>query len=311
MHRRGVRWAMSSRSFLPAALLLLTLSTVACSGAAASAVPSTPPTLSTTPPTTPSPTVAGIAHPTGANEIVLRMDVAGGFVPPEFLAARLPTFTLYGDGTVVFLSTAQAKQRADNVSVGQPVRTAKLSEEQLQALIEYALTDGGLAIAKTEYQNMMVADAPTTVFDINAAGDSKTVSAYGLGFDGQPGPDTAVLKQLQALSERLADFDQGGTIASNPYQAAAYRGVILEQQGAVQGVQVADWPWIDIKPSDFKMPADANALQQGTKTLAPAEASAVGVAGFENGVSGGIFLKGPDGKIYSLVIRPLLPDETA
>jgi hypothetical protein len=308
MRRRGVRWAMSSRSLLPSALLLLTLSTVACSGAAGSAAPSTQPT---TPPASPSPTVAGIAHPTAPNEIVLRMDVAGGFVPPEFLAARLPTFTLYGDGTVVFLSTAEAKQRADTVSVGQPVRTAKLSEEQIQALLEFALTDGGLAIAKTEYQNMMVADAPTTVFDINAAGDSKKVSAYGLGFDGQPGPDTAVLKQLQALSERLADFDQGGTIGSNPYQAAAYRGVILEQQGAVQGVQVADWPWIDIKPSDFRMPADANALQQGTKTLTPAEASAVGVDGFENGISGGIFLKGSDGKVYSLVIRPLLPDETA
>jgi hypothetical protein len=301
---------MSSRTLLPSALLLLTLSTVACSGAAASAAPSAPAASPATPAASPSPTVVGIAHPTGANEIVLRMDVAGGFVPPEFLAARLPTFTLYGDGTVVFLSTVQAKQRADNVAVGQPVRTARLSEEQIQALLEFALTDGGLAIAKTEYSNMMVADAPTTVFEINAADDSKTVSAYGLGFDGEPGPDTAVLKQLQALSEKLADFDQGGTIASDPYKAVAFRGVILEQQG-LQGVQIGDWPWVDIKPSDFKMPADANALQQGTKTLTPAEASAVGVDGFENGISGGVFLKASDGKVYSLVLRPLLPDETA
>ena len=39
--------------------------------------------------------------------------------------------------------------------------------------------------------------------------------------------------------------------------------------------------------------------------------AAVGVEGFENGLMTGVYLKADDGTTYSLVIRPLLPDETA
>jgi hypothetical protein len=254
--------------------------------------------------------VGAIAHPTGADEIVLRYEDVGGFTPPEWQAGRLPYFTLYGDGRVVFQqTTAEVPPREDNVVVGPPLRTALLSEDQVQELIEYALTDGGLAIARTDYQNPMIADVPTAVFTINAANDSKTVSVVGLGMQSQPGPDTVVLKQLAALGERLRDFDQGGTLPSEQYLAPAYRGVIFEQQG-IQGVQVRAWPWVDIQPSDFTFPADPNALQMGTRTLTPEEAAAVGVPGFENGILSGVYLRAPNGKIYSLVIRPLLPDET-
>jgi hypothetical protein len=239
------------------------------------------------------------------------MEDAGGFTTPEWQAARVPYFTLYGDGRVVFVqTTAEVPAREDNVTVGQPLRTGVLDEQQVQDLLAYALGDGGLAVAKTEYVNPMVADAPTTIFTVNAEGDSKTVSVNALGFESQPGPDSAVLAQLAKLGERLRDFDQGGTLASEAYLAPAYRAVILEQQG-LQGVPVRDWPWPDIAPSDFTLPADANSLQMGTHTLTPEEAAAVGVEGFENGIVAGVYLRAEDGKVYSLVIRPLLPDETA
>jgi hypothetical protein len=308
---------MSNRLQLSAVVLLVALGAAACSsgGASPSAAPSSgavssPSGAPDAPTVAPSPSAQdGIAHPTGANEVVLRFDEAGGFVPPEWLAARLPYFTLYGDGRVVFVqSSVEIPARADNIAVGYPLRTVVLSEAQVQDLLEFALKDGGLAIAKTDYQNPMVADAPTAVFTINAADDSKTVSAVALGMDAQPGPDTIVLKQLATLAERLRDFDRGGTFTSAAYEATAYRGVILEQQG-LQGVQVREWPWDAIAPADFKLPADANMLPQGTRTLTPDEARAVGVEGFENGVSNGIYLKSSDGKLYSLVIRPLLPDE--
>ena len=307
---------MSNRLTLPAVLLLAALGVAACSSGGASApstaqsTASSPPSSPEAPSTAPSPAVGAIAHPTGAGEIALRYEDIGGFTPPEWQAARLPYFTLYGDGRVVFQqTTAEVPPRADNVFVGVPLRTGLLNEEQVQELLEYVLTDGGLAIARTDYQNNMVADAPTAVFTVNAANDSKTVSVMALGMEGQPGPDALVLKQLATLGERLRDFDQGGTLPSQQYLAPAYRGVILEQQG-IEGVQVRDWPWVDIQPSDFALPADPNALQQGTRTLTPEEAAAVGVPGFENGIMSCVYLRAPDGKIYSLVIRPLLPDET-
>jgi len=301
---------MSNRLAFPTVVLLAALGVAACSSGGASA-PSPAASPSTEAPSiAPSPTVGAIAHPTGADEIVLRYEDVGGFTPPEFQAGRLPYFTLYGDGRVVFQqTTAEVPPRDDNVFVGPPLRTALLSEDEVQELLEYALADGGLAVAKTDYQNPMIADVPTAVFTINAANDSKTVSVVGLGMESQPGPDTIVLEQLATLGERLRDFDQGGTLPSEQYLAPAYRGVIFEQQG-IEGVQVREWPWVDIQPSDFAFPADPNALRMGTRTLTPEEAAAVGVPGFENGILSGVYLRSPDGKTYSLVIRPLLPDDT-
>ena len=87
--------------------LLAAATVVACSASAPAAGPIGSPR--------PSPVgaahaaaVVGIVHPTGATDVVLRFDEAGGFVPVEFLAAHVPYFTLYGDGTVVFVQASTA-----------------------------------------------------------------------------------------------------------------------------------------------------------------------------------------------------------
>jgi hypothetical protein len=297
---------MPKRTTLPATVLLVALATVACTspGAIGSPGGSSSPTAA---PASPSP--QGIAHPTGADEIVLRYDESGGFVPVEFLAAHVPYFTLYGDGTVVFVSNVPVEFRENQPAVGQSIRTAKLSEAQIQDLIEFALADGGLAIAREQYDNPMVADAPTAVFEINADGDSKTVSVMALGLDVEPGPDTAIKTALAKLGERLRDFDAGGSLASQPYAPAAYRGILLDATG-VQGVNVRAWPWPELALADFKLPADANVLQQRTRVLTPSEAEAVDVAGFEAGVQSGLYYR-VDDMLYTFVLRPLLPDEDA
>jgi len=301
---------MSNRALLPAVALFVTLGTAACAGAAAPSATPAPtgaPTASPSAAATPTPVIQGIAHPTGASDIVLRYDAAGGFVPPEFLAARVPFFTLYGDGTIVFVQTSAPPKEGD-ISTGQPLRTARLTEAQIQSLIQFALDDGGLAIARADYANPMVADAPTAVFTINADNDSKTVSAVGLGHQQQPGPDSAVLERLATLADRLYDFDQGGSLASDAYVPAAYRGVLTEATG-VAGVPVRDWPWPELTVSDFKLPKDPNVLQQATRTLTPDQVSALNVEGSQNGIAAGIWVRADNGKLYSLVVRPLLPDE--
>ena len=295
---------MSTRTFLPAAALLVALGAAACSsGAIPLAQPSNPQSGAPTdaPTATPTPVITGIAHPTGAKDVVLRYDSAGGFVPPEFLAARVPFFTLYGDGRIVFVRT-NAELPGGDIGVGQPIRTAVLTEEQIQSLLEFALTDGGLAAARDSYMNPMIADAPTAGFTVNADNDSKTVSAMGLGADPQPGPDTQILKRLNGLAERLRDFDQGGAIASDPYEPAAIRGVITDATG-VQAVPVRAWPWTDIKPTDFAFPNDPSALQQATAVLTPEQVGSLNVEGSSNGITGGIWVRDEAKKLYSLVIR--------
>lgn len=257
----------------------------------------------------PSATPAGLTHPTGADEIVLRFDQSGGFVPVEWMAAHVPYFTLYGDGRVVFVSTStMVEPPPDGVLTNPPIRTATLSEAQVQDLLLFALTEGGLAAARADYQNPFVADAPTTVFEIHADGDSRTVSIAALGMEGEPDADTAIKAAFMKLAELLRDFDRGGSLASAPYEPAAYRGVLNDASGAL-GVRVRGWPWSDLAVEDFALPADPNTLQLRTRVLTPAEAEAVGVLGFQAGIVGGAFFEAPDGKVYSLALRPLLPDE--
>ena len=44
---------------------------------------------------------ATITHPTGAGELVLRVEYQGGFVPYEFTLSSVPFWSLFGDGTLI------------------------------------------------------------------------------------------------------------------------------------------------------------------------------------------------------------------
>jgi hypothetical protein len=297
---------MSTRTVFPVTSLLVAIAISACSAGATDGTQSSPGAGASQTPTV----VAGIDHPTGLDEIVLRLDEGGGFVPVEYVAAHVPQFTLYGDGTVVFTSASAAPaERADGVVASPPLRTAKLTEEQVQALLEAAIRDGGLGVARAEYQNPLVADAPTAVFTLNADGASRTVSVVALGMeDSQPNADTAIKQALAELGNRLKDFDNGGTLASEAFVPVAYQGTLTKQQGG-EGVQVRDWPWTDLTPADFAIPSGADQLPQGHATLTPAQAGALGIDGYESGLVGGVYLRDDAGTVYSLVLRPLLPDE--
>ena len=244
--RIGVSADMSTRVRRHAALLALAIALSACGATASSSArpaDSAAPSDSAPAPTAaPTASPEGLAHPTGATEIVLRADEAGGFVPVEWMTAHVPYFTLYGDGRVVFVSTSSTTEpRPDGVMTGMPIRTAVLSERQVQDLLVFALRDGGLAVARADYQNPMVADAPTTVFEIHADGDSKTVSIMALGMEGEPGPDTAIKAAFLKLAELLRDFDRGGSLGERAVRAHRIPGRAQRRLGRPgrQGPRVA------------------------------------------------------------------------
>jgi hypothetical protein len=253
-----------------------------------------------------------VEHPTGTTDVILRYSEEGGFVMASFAATRVPVFTLYGDGTVVFQQYSEEfpQPLANGATPGLPLRTAKLDESQIQELLQFALRDGGLAAARESYENQMVADAGTAVFTLDAAGLKKTVSVYALGLDLQDpnAPDALPRAAFMKLAERLRDFDRGGSIPTDVFVPAAYRGLLFEA-GGVQGVAPVAWPWSDLKVTDFV--TDPNGGFPQAK-LSPAQVKAVGVP--DELAPGGIrdlYVSGPDGKLYSFAIRPLLPGEDA
>jgi hypothetical protein len=272
------------------ALLITTLAACAASGGATTA---------------PSPSLK-IDHASGSTDVVLRFEQSGGFMMPSFLATRGPIFTLYGDGTVIWHDpTTEPPPAIGNVAPGLPYQTAKLGEDQVQSLLEFALTQGALGVARERY-DAPIADAPQAVFTIDAGGVKKTVSVNGLGIDlgNANNPDAAVLAQLAKLMERLQKF--ASEVEEQPWSPDRFRGILTED---AFNPPVA-WPWNDIQPSDFKAPADPNAFSFPTRTMTPAEVAKLGLDALEGGEQG-LTLSGPDGKTYGFLLRPLLPDEAS
>ena len=97
---------------------------------------------------------------------------------------------------------------------------------------------------------------------------------------GEPQPNpTPVMQRLNgARATGSATSTRAAPSRATPYEPAAYRGVITDATG-VQAVPVRDWPWTDLKPTDFTFPNDPNVLPQATAMLTPEQAAALGVEG--------------------------------
>ena len=299
----------------PLAVLVASLAFAACGGQqTAPPSPSGSPGASSAfsaPPASADPTVGAIDHKTGATDVILRIEQGGGFVPIDFLASQAPGFTLYGNGVVVFQRTVTTfpEPDANGVLKAVPWRTASLDEGQVQELLEFALGPGGLGSARDAYMSDHIADAPNTIFTIRAGGLDKTVVVNALSEESSPGPDAVARSAFVKLAKRLQDFDQRGTISSDVYEADRYRGVLSPRDGPPAGRSL-DWPWPAIKPIEFKEgPSDGSgATILPHRTMSTDEVAALKLADIEGGVQG-LTLRGPDGAIYSFILRPLLVDE--
>lgn len=304
---------------IAAAAATLALIVVACNSpastprASGSPGPSTPASGSAAPSPSAQPSTTGaIEHKTGAGDLILRVESGGGFVPIDFLATQAPTFSLYGNGVVVFQPKLEQfpQPDANGVVKGVPWRTATLDESQVQELLEFALGPGGLGAARETYIEGGIADAPNTIFTVHAGGIDKTVTINALSEEPRPGADALARAAFWKLAARLSDFDQGGRIATDVYSPDRFRGVLIERE-AQPGVEPLAWPWPAIPFAEFKKGPDdgSGPTTFPHRTLSAAEAGALKLDGIEGGVQG-IAVKGGDGKVYGLVLRPLLAEET-
>jgi hypothetical protein len=234
------------------------------------------------------------------------MYVGGGFVPMELALIEAPQFTLYGDNTVVFRPSIPA---GGVVSMEQPAYVkAVMTPEQVDALLAFALQQGGLSNAREDYTNVGIADAPNTVFTIDAGGVQKTVTIAGLGFD-LTGPDGPDLQRFTVLADLLDGFEteveRGNVVSTEPFQPELYRAYLPEAFEGQTG-DWQEWPWDDLTVDDFAVAPDSG--HRGAILTAEQVAEVVEVP---SGGVGGILLETDEGERFQLAVRPLLPDEAA
>jgi hypothetical protein len=187
----------------------------------------------------------GIEHPTGAEDVVVRLGDEGGFVPVGVAFINQPSVLITGDLRVIEPGAMAAIFPGPMI---RPLFERTITEDGLQTLLALA-DENALLQDPPEYEtNSMIADAPTTVVTLVAAGGTFSHRAYALGFDDE---DDADRQTLNTFSQALRDLP--GTVGEaelgeqQPYVGAQYRFMTMpvnidDYASSEPSPEVRDWP---------------------------------------------------------------------
>ncbi|HVH53532.1 MAG TPA: hypothetical protein VNA32_05295 [Actinomycetota bacterium] len=250
-----------------------------------------------------------IDHPTGPADLVLRMDVGGGFVAPAYELRRIPTWSLFGDRRII----TEGPQIEIYPGPALPsVQVQIISEDGIQAILEAAAAAGLLGPDRA-YGQGCVADAPTTTFTVYADGTKHVVSAYALGMvpGSCPGEDTEARAALARFSAKLSGLvswlPTGSLGEQDQFEFSEMRVYVQPYAGSPEpGLHqtAIHWPLSDPLPSfgdtdgtyrDFRCGIVSGA---DLAKLLPDAQRAKELTPWRSGEAD-----------YSLIFRHLLPDE--
>jgi hypothetical protein len=251
-------------------------------------------------------TPAAIGHPVRATDVVVRVSTGGGFVPVQVNLRALPSFTLYGDGSVIVPGPVIQIYPGPAIY---PLVRSRLSERQVQALLRRAQAAGLLARAPIGYGDMGavgVSDMPTTTLIVNARGRHVERSAYALGATRSGRLSPAQVTARRALAGFIAQLPQGlkGTFYA-PHAIAVYAG---PYQGQGQsGARRVRWPLASDLATAGRRPSNGFAYRCIT-VRGKAVATLLATLRKANEQSRWIARAGV-ARSYQVIAVPLLPDQ--
>jgi len=254
---------------------------------------------------------SSIAYATGPNDLVLQWGYEGGFTPPEFQLTNLPSFSLYGDGTVV----RPGPQIEIYPGPALPALESFVVEPAGVEAIVQAAFDAGLDTVDdlTDLGSVGIADAADTVFTLRAGGVDRTVRIYALSEIGgrPPGMDLdehrarealiALVDRLNSLEDWLPEGSVGPAIAHETHGSRVHVSEYRNEADLPQ--RPVPWP--------LAAPLAGAGSDAGTgfrclavtgddwSQLEPLAQAANQLTPWVDG-----------GERYALAFRPLLPDET-
>jgi hypothetical protein len=252
----------------------------------------------------------GTTDPGVANQVVLRIEQSGGFVPVQYYLTQLPMLTLYGDGLYV---TPGAQIEIYPGPALPALGQQRLTPEAIQLLVQAAI-DAGLD-ADHSYTTMMVSDAPTTTFTLTIDGETHTTEVYALDFDmhgakGMSKGEEQARKDLAAFQAKATDLSwlpSGSVTDEGMYQPTALRIFSGPYQGDENLHQSPiAWPLTpglaafgDTQDNAMDGMRCGTVSADAATTLLPLAEQANQLTPWTS-----------DGVRYGLWFRPLLPDES-
>jgi hypothetical protein len=279
-------------------LSVVALTLTACSVAGSS------PSASSTP--------NGIAYPTGASDLVLRLRYVGGFVAPSAHLVDLPVISVYGDGTVIVPGPQIAIYPGPSLP---NLQRATITPDGMQILLA-AARDAGLLGPDVHYDLGGIMDASSAEFTLNADGRVHTISAYALmeGSDTPQGSDAAVAEarmKLARLQAQLGSLEGllGAELGSwSPFEADSLQllvGAGAPDDGQGLNQQPIDWPlssplatFGDALPDLFQGQRCGVVSGADVELLMPLLRHANALTPWTDGDAS-----------FGLIVRPLLPGE--
>ncbi len=279
----------------PSALLLASLSLVACVGSAGAVAPSSSP------------------EPVNPKTPVFRVSWDGGFVTPEMLVGRMPIVTVFADGRVITNGPVPAIYPGPLMP---NLQERTLSQAGLERLIELAREMNLLKTVRYDFPG--IADATDTVLDIQLDGKTYRVSAYALAEAGvdvaAPGLDQATIDgraDLKAFVDALTAipagdfFDEEHAYVVDGVRIYAGRAVVVPNSELPGEQPAIDWPLADLATAGVRI--DNGVLDLRCQVVEGEELAEVlpilqGANGLQTFRS--------EGELYSLIVVPLLPGET-
>ena len=236
--------------------------------------------------------------------LVLRVEQTGGFVTPSVVAARLPTVSIYADGRVISEGPVAAIYPGPALP---NLQEQHIDRGAVQDLVDRALAAG---VAETaDLGSPPVADATSTRFTLVTATDTYVREVYALWET--PGGSTGLTDEQQAARARLSDFLSTVTDPPTSQDSAPY---------VPTAVAAVASPWVDpqdgLTPPELPWPGPA---LPGEPTGGPADVGCVTATGDQaqellaaaasaNAATPWVT---PDGTRWSVLFRPLLPDESS
>ena len=260
-----------------------------------------------------------IDHAEGSADVVLRFD----WLPDQLDGGELgspvfrpgPEFTLYGDGTVIFVRNGTATPASDPpLERAAPFRTTQLTEPQVQALLQYALEAGGLATADSSapaydtdcfhsWQFTIRTDAISRDVQVICPDDWPTMNESATAFE--PASD-----KLVTLARYLRRFDSQTGIETSPWEPDRY-WAILRDPPEGDGPEPLGWPWPRFAPSGFCDPSNEYRYDESARrrAISAADAALLGLADIEGGIQG-ISVQSPlGGQTLRLALWPIFPED--
>jgi hypothetical protein len=255
---------------------------------------------------------AGIDHSTDGHDVLIRVAYEGGFVALEWTYRSLPSFSLYGDGTLV-LPGAQIELYPGPALPSISTRT--VTEDGIQATLEEVLHSiQGVPDEMLDMGSVGMADVPTTVITIHAGDVDRTIKVYGLS-ELTERPERMSVDEFQARQQLQEMVTKLGGLGTWLPDGSLGTETVYEGSGA--RLFVSEYRKVDLPQEPVKWPLGGDLDRFGDA----ANASDIYRCGVVQGAEWAALRESAtqaneltpwteSGARFSILFRPLLPDET-